>query len=169
MDEKLETELIALELNGDEVVQEDSNYNEKRVTFLSPSFEPVDKVVLKETNIDGRNKSDAKSSHKCRHHVVRSSIASLTETMHEKVHNVNSTESVTKLINIQTVVSLVAVICFMIMLFSVPLILYFTKPAAVELYTIDGADFKRCSVSTLIKSVCVHYSYPNFYNIMPTI
>ena len=147
MDEKLNIESTSIELNSnvkDAVSKEELKNEKDTVTLLSLMLEKIEPVnhtvVLQESTIDGNDSQ--------KHHAIRSSIANLTETIHERVHAINTTENVAKLIKFYTMVTLVVVICTMIVLFSVPVILYFTKPPTMELNKIiNGVDFESCSVS----------------------
>ena len=148
MDDELniESTLNFSELNGDfknVVSNEESKHKKMTMTTTSPTqvkLEPVDhNVVLKESTIDGSNSQ--------KHHVIRSSIANLTETIHEEARAINTTENVTKLIKFYTVVTLVVIICGMVVLFSVPFVLYLTELPDIESHVIDGASFESCTVS----------------------
>jgi len=148
MDDELNVEstLNFSELNGDSkklVSNEESKHKKMTVTTTSPTqvkLEPVDHaVVLKESIIDGSNSQG--------HCVIRSSIANLTQAIHEEAHAINTTENVTKLIKFYTVVTLVVVICGIVVLFSVPFGLYLSELPAVESLVIDGASFESCTVS----------------------
>ena len=148
MDDELNVEstLNFSELNGDfknVVSNEESKHKKMTMTTTSPTqvkLEPVDHiVVLTESTIDGSNSQ--------RHHLIRSSIANLTQTIHEEAHAINKTENITKLIKFYTVVTLVVIICGMVVLFSVPFVLYLTELPIMESRVIDGASFKSCTVS----------------------
>jgi len=145
MDKEFNMKSTFIELNGDlkSVVNKEESMNKKKpVNFKSSTLgkhEPADHiVVLRESEIDG---SDSQ-----RNHVIRYSIAHLTETIHEKAHAINTTENVIKLIKFSTVVKLVVVFCVMVVLFSGPVVLFVTKSPAMESYIIS-TNFDSCKVS----------------------
>jgi len=137
MCDELSIESTFIQTNGDVVNDEELKDKKMTMTFTSSSLDHI--VDLKGSKMDG---SDSK-----RDHSFRSSIANLTQTIHERARGMNTTENVTKLIKFYTVVKLVVIICVMVVLFSVPVILYLTKPPAVDSYVINGSNFESCTVS----------------------
>jgi len=128
------------------VGNKESSDEKNALTLPSLTLEkinPVDNFAAQnESIIDGSSKSDNNNSKQ--NHTVR---FSLTGAIHERTHAINTTENVTKLIKFYTVVMLAVIICVLIVICSVPVILYFTNQHNVDLFTINAADFKSCSVS----------------------
>ena len=143
MDEIKETIVEDVE---NKISNEESSNEKNALTLPSLTPEKINPIdyfaVQNESIVDDCSKSDNDDSKQ--NHAVK---FSLTEAIHERAHSINTTENVTKLIKFYTVVMLVVIFCVMIAICSIPVILYFTNQHTVDLFTIDGADFKSCSVS----------------------
>ena len=61
----------------------------------------------------------------------------------------NSSQNHVVMVNkIRSVVSIIGIICFVILLFQIPIVLYYTDPSTVDVLTmLSGVDIKTCSVS----------------------
>ena len=65
----------------------------------------------------------------------------------EKVHNLQTTENLVAMIKVRSVLVLIGIILSVILLFQIPIILYYTDPPTVDLFAIPDIDIKTCTVS----------------------
>ena len=64
-----------------------------------------------------------------------------------KVHNLQTTENLVAMIKVRSVLVLIGIIFSVILLFQIPIILYYTDPPTVDLLAIPGTDINTCTVS----------------------
>ena len=64
----------------------------------------------------------------------------------EKVQSLHTTENLVTMIKVRSVLVLIGIIFSVILLFQIPIILYYTDPPTYDLFTIPEVDVKACSV-----------------------
>ena len=64
----------------------------------------------------------------------------------EKAHNLQKPENLITVIKVRSVLVLIGIICTVIILFQIPIILYYTDIPNDDLFTISEVDFVGCTV-----------------------
>ena len=70
----------------------------------------------------------------------------LYSDLQERVQTLNTTENLVTMIKVRSVLVLFGIICSVIVLFQIPIVLYYTDPPTVDLFTLPEVDIGACSV-----------------------
>ena len=71
-------------------------------------------------------------------------VTKMKYNIQKKVHNL---ENLIAMIKVRSVFVLIGIILSVVLLFQIPIILYYTDPPTVDLFAIPDTDFKTCTVS----------------------
>ena len=92
------------------------------------------------TNTEGNkeNNSEENGGNKIKHRFLND--------IQEKAHNLQNPENLVTVIKVRSVLVLIGIICTVIILFQIPIILYYTDIPNDDLFTISEVDFVGCTV-----------------------
>jgi len=128
---------------------ESINYDSTSIAVpLSPdSTKSLGDVSLTTLNINNRgleeNNKETSNFNKLDHKLFKNT---LSDGIKEKVCNVQTTEKFITMYKVRSLIILIGMICLVILLFLIPIILYYTDPPTVELFAIPNLDIISCSV-----------------------
>jgi len=134
---------------------ESRNYDSTSIAVpLSPdSTKSLGDVSLTTLNINNRgleenNKEKSTSDfNKLKHKLFKNSLIT---SIKERAYNIQTTEKLETMIKDRSSIVLIGMICSVILLFQIPIILYYTDPPTVELFVIPNLDIISCSVRSYI-------------------
>ena len=86
------------------------------------------------------------SDHEGSNNSETNGVTKMKHNLQEKVHNLQTTENLVTMIKVRSVFVLIGIILSVILLFQIPIILYYTDPPTVDLFFIPKSDVKACSV-----------------------
>jgi len=147
------SEAVDIEINSTDIF-ESRNYDITSITApLSP--DSTEDLSLTTLNLNNRGYEENRESNfnKVKHKLFRNTF----DGIKERACNIKTREKLEAMIKVRSLIVLFVIICSVILLFQIPIILYYTDPPTVELFAIPDLDAKSCSVRFLSIMICIHY------------